>query len=132
MTTIIESLEAHGYIVIPPTDLPEVKTDEDELLARIDGLDAMAFTGGLISRSTPLPSSSMVSANHNVAFEYRKAVAHLAMAKWLEANLPHEEKVCELRNELLKRDGLEWWQAKPKKMRKATKQARALLRTVAA
>lgn len=124
----IEELEAEGYIVIPPSDLPEVKTDEDELLARIDGLDKMAFTGGLISRSTQLPSSRGIGANHNVAYEYRKAVAHLAMAKWLETNLPHEEKVCKLRNELLKRDGLEWWQAKPKKMRKATKQARALLR----
>lgn len=125
----IEDLEALGYIVIPPTDLPEVKTDEDELLARIDGIDSMQFTGGLISRSTPLPSRDGLGANHNVAYEYRKAVAHLAMAKWLEKNLPHEEKVCNLRNELLKGDGLEWWQAKPKQMRKATKQARALLRT---
>jgi len=124
----IEQLEALGYIVIPPTDLPEVKTDEDELLARIDGLDDFAFTGGLISHSTPLPSKSGLGANHSVEFEYRRAVAHLAMAKWYEANLSHEEKVCELRNEILKGDGLEWWQAKPKQMRKATKQARALLR----
>jgi|GEM_PF-2184321 hypothetical protein len=128
MSTVIKDLEAQGYIVIPPGDLPEVKTDEDELLARIDGIDVHVFTGGLISRSVPLPSKSNLSANHNVNFEYRKAVAHLAMAKWLEANLPFEEKVCTLRNELLKGDGLEWWQAKPKQMRKATKQARALLR----
>ena len=124
----IEELEAQGYIVIPPTDLPEVKTDEDELLARIDGIDEMRFTGGLISRSMPLPSTAMINFNHNVANEYQKAVAHLAMAKWYEANLAHEEKVCTLRNELLKGDGLEWWQAKTKQMRKATKQARALLR----
>jgi len=124
----IEELEAQGYIVIPPTDLPEVKTDEDELLARIDGMDEMEFTGGLIGRKVQLPSGSMVNANHNVAFEYRKAVAHLAMAKWYENNLAHEEKVFNLRNELLKGDGMEWWQAKPKQMRKATKQARALLR----
>lgn len=124
----IEELEAQGYIVIPPSDLPNVETDEDELLARIDGIDRHAFSGGLISRSVPLPSTSMIGANHNVAFEYRRAMAHLAMAKWLEVNLPFEEKVCAVRNEILKGDGLEWWQAKPKQMRKATKQARALLR----
>jgi hypothetical protein len=73
----------------------------------------------------------MLGANHSVAFEYRRAVAHLAMAKWFEENLAHEEKVCNLRNELLKGDGLEWWQAKPKQIRKATKQARALLRASA-
>lgn len=129
--TTIEELEAQGYIVIPPSDLPQVKTDEDELLASIDGMDEHAFTGGLIKRSVPLPSTSMLNSNHNVAFEYRRAVAHLAMAKWYEENLPHEEKVCTLRNELLKGDGMEWWEAKPKQMRKATKQARALLRVSA-
>jgi len=127
----IEELEAQGYIVIPPTDLPEVNTDEDELLARIDGMDEHAFTGGLIKRSVQLPSTSMLTANHNVAFEYRRAVAHLAMAKWYEDNLAHEEEVCKLRNELLKGDGMEWWEAKPKQMRKALKQARALLRVAA-
>ena len=127
----IEELEAQGYIVIPPSDLPEVKTDEDELLAYIDGLDKHAFTGGLIKTSVSLPSTSMINANHKVAFEYRRAVAHLAMAKWYEENLPHEEMVFTLRNELLKGDGLEWWQAKPKQIRKATKQARALLRVTA-
>jgi len=127
----IEELEAQGYIVIPPSDLPEVKTDEDELLAYIDGLDKRAFTGGLIKTSVQLPSSSMINANHNVAFEYRRAVAHLAMAKWYEEHLPYEEKVLALRNELLTGDGMEWWQAKPKQMRKATKRARALLRVSA-
>jgi len=128
MSTVIQDLEAQGYIVIPPSDLPEVLVDEDELLARIEGLDDFAFSGGLISHSTPLPSKSLIGANHSVAFEYRRAVAHLAMAKWYEANLAHEEKVCNLRNEILKGDGLEWWQAKPKQIRRATKQARALLR----
>lgn len=127
----IEELEAQGYIVIPPSDLPEVKTDEDQLLAYIDGMDEHAFTGGLIKRSVPLPSTSMVKSNHSIEFEYRRAVAHLAMAKWYEANLATEDKVYELRNELLKRDGMEWWQAKPKQMRRATKQARALLRVTA-
>lgn len=122
----IEELEAQGYIVIPPTDLPPVTTKEDELLAHIEGIDVHAFTGGLISRSVPLPSASGLVSNHSVTFEYRKAVAHLAMAKWYEANLAHEEKVCSLRNELLKGDGLEWWEASKKQMRKATKQARAL------
>jgi len=124
----IEELEAQGYIVIPPTDLPEIKTDEDELLAYCDGIDKMAVSGSLTKRSVPLPSKSGLGANHSVDNEYRRAVAHLAMAKWYEENLPFEEKVCTLRNELLKGDGLEWWQAKPKQMRKATKQARALLR----
>lgn len=124
----IEELEAQGYIVIPPTDLPPVTTKEDELLAHIEGIDVHAFTGGLISRSVPLPSASGLASNHSVNFEYRKAVAHLAMAKWYEANLAHEEKVCSLRNELLKGDGLEWWEASKKQMRKATKQARALAR----
>jgi hypothetical protein len=125
---VIADLETRGYLVIPPADLPEVKTDEDELLAYIDGMDEHAFTGALIKRSVPLPSTSMLNSNHSIEFEYRRAVAHLAMAKWYEANLASEEKVCELRNELLKGDGMEWWQAKPKQMRKATKQARALLR----
>ena len=126
--SVVEDLEAQGYIVIPPSDLPEIHTDEDELLATVDGIDKKALSGSLIKRSIPLPSSYGLSANHSVNNEYRRAVAHLAMAKWLEVNLPHEEKVCTLRNELLKGDGLEWWQAKPKQMRKATKQARALLR----
>ncbi|MCO4257354.1 hypothetical protein [Pseudarthrobacter cellobiosi] len=124
----IEELEAQGYIVIPPTDLPEIKTNEDELLAYCDGIDKMALYGSLIKRSVPLPSTSNLGANHSVSNEYRRAVAHLAMAKWYEENLPFEEKVCKLRNEILKGDGMEWWQAKPKRMRTATKQARALLR----
>lgn len=128
MSAEIQDLEAQGYIVIPPTDLPEIITDEDELLAYCDGIDKRDMAGSLIKRSVPLPSASNLGPNHSVSNEYRRAMAHLAMAKWYEAHLPFEELVCKLRNEILKGDGLEWWQAKPKQIRKATKQARALLR----
>lgn len=123
MQKTIERLEAKGYVVIPPQDIPEVIVNEGELLATIDGLDWHDFAGGLLGRSVAIGTKYFD--NHSVEYEYRRVVAHVAMLLWYRDNLEAERAIADRATEILRDRGIEKrWLAKKGQWRSAIKQAR--------
>lgn len=121
-------LEAAGFTVVPPGDLPVIRVDEEKLLATIDGFDDLAFTGHIQGRSVSFANSGSWFPNHSVEGEYRRAVAHLAMARWFSENGERERRVYNIACELATDAGLTGlWDAKKKQRRKLIKTAREQL-----
>ena len=126
-------LESEGFVVVPFADLPVIRVDEQELLATIDGFSHHEWLGHIQGRSVSLENPGPWFPNHSVEGEYRRAVAHLAMARWYSDNGEHERKVYDLAVELAKANCMDGLSGVTKKQhRKFVKAARAQIRATEA